>query len=46
MSSGLRYRSEFNAGISGFVESDYPTTVRLCFHFSYDKSIRGPYLVE
>ena len=46
MSSGLRYRFEFNAGISGLSNGDYGDSVRLCFDFSYDNSIRGPDLVK
>ena len=47
MSSGLRYRFEFNAGISGLSNGDYcGVSVDLYFDFSYDKSIRGPDLVK
>ena len=47
MSSGLRYRFEKNAGISGLNYGDYgKDSVHLCFDFSYDDSMRGPDLVE
>ena len=39
MSSGLRYRFEFNAGMSGLSNGD---SIDLCFDFSNDESIREP----